>query len=228
MSDDTNPEKKTRKASKRSATGLRKTHNKFASNATKEARELVFSDRRLQETEKICELYLQGYSFFEISKSVGLNPHVVKSVVDQSRQVWIERHNQSLSDLTAEQISKIDMVESRAWESYYESRKLYLEKQDSSGSNDKGSFSSSRTTKRKQVGSAEFLNIILNCVKQRSELLGLGKRDENEGMRHNSMLVVVNTPDEARAIHDYQAFQKMVDGEIIQELEEAKEQETQG
>jgi hypothetical protein len=231
VSDDAKPdasEKKTRKASDLSASGKQKSHKHFAGRLNPEQREIMMSDKRMLQTELICQMYLQGFNFFEISKTTELAIPVVKDVIDESRRVWVERHNRSLTDLMAEQVAKIDQVESRAWESYYMSRKAYLEEQESSGSNDKGSFSSTRKTKRKQVGSAEFLNIILNCVKQRSELLGLNKKDDDQGVRHNSMLVVVNTPDEARAIQDFQQFQDMVDGEIVREHLEQQEQDSQG
>lgn len=226
--DSSKPEKKTRKASDLSASGAKKTHKHFAGRMNKDQLEIMMSDKRMQQTETVCQLYLQGFNFFEISKRTDLHFHVVKDVINESRQVWIERHNQSLAALTAEQIAKIDQVESRAWESYYMSRKAYLEQQESSGSNDKGSFSSTRKTKRKQSGSAEFLNIILNCVKQRSELLGLGKKEESEGMQHNSMLVVVNTPEEAKAIYNFQQLQDMVDGEIVSEISQEQELDSQG
>jgi hypothetical protein len=208
-------EKKKRKSSDLSASGVRKSHGKFSARLNSDKREMVQSDRRIQNTETICQMYLKGYTFNEIAKKVDMHWGVVRDVVDESRKIWIERHNRSLSELTAEQLARIDRVESRAWESYELSRKDYFEKQSSSGSNDKGTFSSEKQTKRRQAGSAEFLSIILNCVKQRTELLGLDKRDDDDTMRHNSMLVVVNSPEEARAIQDYQQFQKMVDGEVI-------------
>ncbi len=220
MSDDSKPdnsEKKTRKASDLSASGAKKKHNRFASRLTEDKKTTLLADRRVQNTDTICSMYLQGYTFNEIAKSVDLHWSVVRDVVEESRKIWMERHDRSMSELTSEQLARIDRVESRAWESYDLSRKNYLEEQESSGSNDKGTFSSTRKTRRKQIGSAEFLNIILNCVKQRTELLGLTKREDDSSARHSSMLVVVNTPEEARAIQDYQQFQKMVDGEVVSE-----------
>lgn len=183
--------------------------------SARDRRRQLAEDTVMQSTEAICQLYLQGYSFMEIAKVVSLSSVTVRQTIEESRKLWIERHDRALSDLVAEQVAKIDRVESRAWESYEESRKQYIEQQSTSGSNDKGTFHSNKKTKRKQIGSAEFLNIILNCVRQRSELLGLNKKTEDDTMRHNSMLVVVNSPEEARAIQDYQQFQKLVDGSVV-------------
>jgi hypothetical protein len=210
-------EKKKRKSSNLSASGLRKTHGRFSAHLNVGVQEMIQSDRRKQNTETICQMYLKGYNFNEIANEVEMDWSCVKGIIDESRKIWIERHNRSLSELTAEQLARIDRVESRAWESYELSRKDYSEKQSSSGSNDKGAFTSERKTKRKQSGSAEFLSIILNCVKQRTELLGLGKGDDEDTGRHNSMLVVVNSPDEARAIQNFQQFQKLVEGEVVSE-----------
>lgn len=210
-------QKKIRKRSDLSASGARKKHNRFSARLTEDKREALLGDRRVQNTQVICQMYLQGYTFNEIAKNVDLHWAIVRDVVDESRKIWMERHNRTLSELVSEQLARIDRVESRAWESYELSRKNYLEQQDSSGSSDKGTFSSTKRTKRKQVGSSEFLSIILNCVKQRTELLGLAKRDEDDSLRTGSMLVVVNSPDEARAIADYQEFQKMVDGEVVRQ-----------
>lgn len=177
------------------------------------------NDLILQSTEDVCRMYLQGYSMLEISKAVSLSLSVIRSTIEDSRRVWLERHNQSLSDLIAEQIAKIDRVEASAWESYELSRKAAREVQASSGTNHKGVFTSAKTTRRKQHGSSDFLNLVLSCIKQRSQLLGLSNKRDDEGVRHNSMLVVVNSPEEARAIHDYQQFQKMVDGTVVDESE---------
>lgn len=173
------------------------------------------NDLIMQSTEDVCRMYLQGYSMLEISKAVSLSMSVIRSTIEDSRRVWLERHNQSLSDLIAEQIAKIDRVEASAWESYELSRKAASEVQASSGTNNNGQFASRKTTRRKQHGSSDFLNLVLSCIKQRSQLLGLNNKKDDDGMRHNSMLVVVNSPEEARAIHDYQQFQKMVDGTVV-------------
>jgi hypothetical protein len=185
----------------------------------KERRKILSEDQAKQSTEAICQMYLQGYSFMEIAKVVQLSSVLVRETVEESRKIWLERHDRALSDLVAEQVAKIDRVESRAWESYELSRETTSESIDATGSNDKGAWSSVKKIRKKQTGSADFLHIILSCVKQRTDLLGLSKRSEEDAIRHNSMLVVVNTPEEARAIQNYQEFQKLVDGSVVSQEE---------
>lgn len=181
----------------------------------KQRQALLKTDQAMQTTSQVCDLYLKGYSMMEISKTVKLSISMIREMIDESRRLWIEQHNFELTDLVAEQIAKIDRVESRAWESYEESRKASQTIDAVKGTNKSGVYDSKRKTKRNQFGSAEFLNVILNCIKQRSLLLGLTNKKEEDTMRHNSMLVVVNTPEEARAIQSYTDFQKMVDGTVI-------------
>jgi hypothetical protein len=214
MEDRDPSEVRVRKVPIRDREGGFRQHPKYQNRLHRKYKELLATDRQAVIAEEVCTQYLRGLPQYRIAAELEVSIDIVRDIIDQSREVWMERAGRAMSEMIAEQVAKIDAVEQNAWECFEKSKKDFLETHKATEDTDKGIANKSKTVHRKQVGGIDWMKIILQCVKQRCDLLGLGEESKDSSQAHGSMLVVVRTPAEHKAICDYQEFQKIVDGTV--------------
>lgn len=78
-------------------------------------------DTRLQA--QACELYLQGYTQATIGDRLNIKPAKVSSLLIKLREQWLAAALIDFDTKKAEELAKIDRLESVAWEAWYRSCK---------------------------------------------------------------------------------------------------------
>lgn len=203
------PEKRVRKAPSRDAEGNDKRGNTYMNRLNRRSRELLATDRQNFYAEEVCKRYLRGEPQYAIAADMGIAGAVVRDIINQSRDVWLERAGRSMAEMKSEQLAKIDRVEFEAWLAYDRSQRSAKETQ-TAEEVDMRVKTKTRTTTRKRDGSADWLRLVLDCVKQRSALLGLDNPDQGESQQRQGVLVVVQNPQEAQSLMSFQDFAKTV------------------
>ena len=149
--------------------------------------------------EKVADLYIQGHTQAAIATQLGVVQSIVSGDLQVVRQQWLESSVRNFDLARAEQLLKLDRVESEAWEAWERSKKPSSTATISEGENKK---QSKRTIKQKD-GDPRFLHIVGACVVQRRAILGLDmlsqvKEGESDGavtleVRRNRILALVDS-----------------------------------
>lgn len=165
-------------------------------------------ERENGKTAVVAELWLKGYSIKRIALSVEMNHRQVRELVLKSKAIWIKRKELALTDVVAEQLRRVDLIEMNAWEAWERSQQEHVETKVQSTKD--GTFKT-RTTKT-AVGDPRFLDAALKCVEQRCKLLGVYKPPEERAeMTVWGVTVVVDNPEQAEEILSYEQFRNMKD-----------------
>jgi hypothetical protein len=122
---------------------------------------------------RVVQLYIQGKSQWEIARAVGIPRAHVAREISVIRQKWLASQIRDWDELKSVELMKIDNVESTAWEAYEQSRKQQHKKKYSKTTGSEGDSIMVGIESTKVPGDPRFLQIILECGKQRRELLGL-------------------------------------------------------
>lgn len=168
-------------------------------------------------SEAIADLWLKGYSQIAICKQLGISRKRLRTCLDNARTFWLERKNIAMVDMVAEQLRRIDILETQAWEGYERSQKDAVE-----NSVERGKDGTKRKTVTKpQSGDARFLKTVHDCIDLRCKLLGIYKPpEERTEMQVWGVLVEVNTPEQANTIMEYSEFQgKVVEAQEVTEVQ---------
>jgi hypothetical protein len=135
------------------------------------AEELRIESRRL----KAAELYLRGMrSLTRIAQELGVDKSQISRDFKHIRQQWREAYIEDLNAAKQEELARIAEVENKAWvawdRSCRDSETMEITGTSQAG---KGKPEKVRKVTREQAGDPRFLAIVLDCVKQRCEILGL-------------------------------------------------------
>ena len=106
--------------------------------------------------EKALTMYLQGVKQSRVADTLGVSQATISADIAFMRTKINERAAAATVQLQAEEIAKIDEVESVAWASFRKSRKT-------------GRFADSG-------GNPKFLDLVLDCSDRRRRILGLDKQ----------------------------------------------------
>lgn len=130
---------------------------------------------READLEYIADLYVQGWTQQAIAeqlsseRSYSLSRPQIGYDLAEIRQRWLDSMLQNFDQRKSEELAKLDRVEREAWKAWEQSKEyesLITEK----GQTPKGSVNLRK--KRKGAGSTTYLNIILQCIQERSKICG--------------------------------------------------------
>jgi transposase len=160
------------------------------------AQEIRMLDRR----QSIAQLYVQGLSQRDIAKRVKVNQGTVSRDLAAIRETWLESATRDFSTRKAEELAKIDAMESEAWAAWQRSKEDWQrntkEKIESTGATTEEQGKEKRGTpaaggNRMKVSVAtegrlpahEYMRIVQWCIGKRCEILGLDapKKHEHSG-----------------------------------------------
>ena len=130
-------------------------------------------DLRLAHRKTIAREYLKGRYQHEIADALEISLATVKRDLAKIRQLWLESSLRNFDALKAEQLAKIDTVETEAWTMWSKSceRQVRTSKQEIEATRYPGL--NIRTDDEQGTGDPRYLQIALQCVERRSKLLGL-------------------------------------------------------
>lgn len=153
--------------------------------------------QREHDRTEIASLYLQGKTFQQIADALQLSKSQIFYDLNIVRQRWRDDAVLSIDLHKARELARIDLIESETWRAWDESKKprtVHTEQSDvepsegmqsSDGEQPGTDAENASGTKPKPVlikvidrmesraGDPRFLQVALDCVKQRRELLGL-------------------------------------------------------
>lgn len=143
------------------------------------AKQLEVMERR----EKVADLYIQGHTQAAIGKQLGVVQSIICDDLAVIRKQWLNSTVRNFDLARAEQLLKLDRVESEAWEAWERSKKPGSTATISEGENNK---KQSRRTIKQKDGDPRFLQIVGACIVQRRAILGLdlipqAKEGEGDG-----------------------------------------------
>lgn len=118
----------------------------------------------------ISEMYLNGSTQMEIAEAINKSQPTVSRAIKRIHERWLESPLVNFNEAKMRELAAIDRVEQAAWEAWEASREQHKTRT-TTGARDKPSAAS--LTTKDQNGDAQFLNVVLKCSKQRSDLLGL-------------------------------------------------------
>lgn len=133
-------------------------------------------DEIRRDRETIAKLYMQGKSQYEIAEVINaqysftITQQQVSSDLKVIRDRWLESSIRDFDAAKSEQLAKIDLMESEAWEAWDKSKetaKVITRKQ---GGKNAGEVT---TRIERQTGNPAYLNIVDRCIERRCRLLGL-------------------------------------------------------
>ena len=135
------------------------------------AEELRIESRRL----KAAELYLRGLrSLTRIAQELGVDKSQISRDFKHIRKQWRETYVDDLNQAKQEELARIAEIEHKAWQAWDRSCQ-HAETMEVTGTSQagKGKPEKVRKVTKEQAGDPRFLAIVLDCVKQRCEILGL-------------------------------------------------------
>jgi transposase len=130
---------------------------------------------RIAERRKtVASLYLQGKFQAEIAKEVNVDRGTISRDLQAIEGEWAKSGVMDLNAAKALALAKIDEIEREAWNAFKQSRQD-AETMEVTGTTQGGKGKPEKVKKvtHRQHGDSRFLAIILDCVKQRCEILGL-------------------------------------------------------
>ena len=120
-----------------------------------------------------ASMYIRGKSYAEIAKHLGVTTCTIKNDMKRARKAWRNRASRTYARHLHEQLARLDEIEIAAWLGWERSLKDELQTGTEDGETPMGPISKTKVMRRNQSGNASFLKIMIDTVRQRSELLGL-------------------------------------------------------
>jgi transposase len=151
---------------------------------------------RIAERRKtVASLYLQGKFQHEIAKEVKVDRGTVSRDLTAIEAEWLKSGVMDLNAAKARALAKIDEIEREAWNAFKQSRQDG-ETMEVTGTTQGGKGKPEKVKKvtHRQHGDSRFLALILDCVKQRCEILGLDapKKLEHGGIDGGPIQIQLN------------------------------------
>jgi len=172
----------------------------------------------------VRRLYIQGNPLSSIAKIIGAPLSNVKEDVQFIQAAWREAGEVEWSEHVSRQLARLDMLEQQAWSAWESSQceenQEVLDFKDMTSAGRKavktalgkgGAVSATfnwTVKKSRNRGNAQFLNVILSVIRERSKLLGLDKINTDDGAVDDVPIiaVVATSSDDIDQMQDAQSF----------------------
>ena len=143
--------------------------------------------------EKVAARYIQGQSQHEIATAFGISQTTVSRDLDAIRESWKQSAIRDYGLAVAKELAKVDRIERRAWDAWEKSLRPRV-----TVSNEKNALGDKRRkVVEGQSGNPSHLQIVLQCVERRCQLLGLYEAKGLGGIEGTAL-----TPDQEAAAMD--------------------------
>jgi hypothetical protein len=154
----------------------------------------------------VGSLYLQGKFQDEIAQVVKVDRGTVSRDLQAIQEEWLKSGLMDLNAAKARELARIDEVERNAWAGWEKSQKD-AETMEVTGTAQGGKSMPDKVKKttHRRGGDPKYLDIVLNCVRQRRDILGLDapKKLEHGGFDGGPIPIQLNDEqlvERARAI----------------------------
>lgn len=161
----------------------------------------IAADVKLSRVEKAASMYLRGTTYNEIALHFGVTYRTAREYVTKARKLWRRRAEQTYGKHLNEQLARLDEIECAAWIGWQRSLRDELTTGTEEGFRSGEPVDVTKISRRSQSGNASFLKVIMDVVRQRSELLGLMDEETRNAANDSSaqvVSVVVESREEAK------------------------------
>jgi hypothetical protein len=160
----------------------------------------------LKRRQQVAELYLQSWPQAAIAEQLSVEQSTISADLKAIRKEWRESAIRDFDEAQAEELKKLDRVEREAYAAWEQSKKP----SQSAVINGESGTQPSRKNVRTQYGDPRLLEIVLKCIAQRREILGLDAHPSTQDFnphasipleqRHARILTVLTTLGERERI----------------------------
>lgn len=150
---------------------------------------------------------LSGHGLENIAKHLKLSVVAVRKLAHGIIQDLKDRMGSEFDVQVAQQLGRIEMVEQAAWEAWEASKhkERYEEKLASGG--DKGDITTTKKNKEDTPGDPRYLKIAMECIQERSRLLGLDSIPEAGNVDDVPIVaVIVDSRSDRNRVMEVQKF----------------------
>ena len=175
---------------------------------------------KLERIQRVAALYLEGHSLKKIGEVVGLKYNQLRNYINEAKEFWKQSAAASYGQHVANEIARIALVETEAWEAWHKSKR-----DDRTISETTGKFAGTSKTKSRTNGDPRFLAVVQKCTEQRMKLLGLGVQPDDPNASQPKQIVEVvihtrNEKEEFERIMPYSQFRQhqqphVIDGQVL-------------
>ena len=131
--------------------------------------------RGVERREKVAAMYLRGLSQREIGTALNCSQGTISKDLNTIRAEWLQSSLRNFDEAKALELARIDKVEAEAWAAWERSQKDAVQVKEKGGllgTTEIPAMEREVTTKG-QCGDPRFLTVVQDCIKKRSEILGL-------------------------------------------------------
>jgi hypothetical protein len=122
-----------------------------------------------QRRQQVAELTLDGWTQSAIAAQLGLTQAAISKDLKQIRLAWRESSIRDFDELRSQELAKLDRIEREAWAAW---RRSQEPAQTATVDGTAGSQKAKRTV-RHQYGDPRFLQVTLDAIEARRQMLGL-------------------------------------------------------
>jgi len=122
---------------------------------------------------EVARLYLQGLYQVDIASHVGVSLPTIERDLRVIRNRWQESALRDFDQIRAEQLAKLDLMESQLWAQWQRSCETILKTRKETRKATKYPGTNHAREKVEQTGDPRYMMAILNIIERRCKLIGL-------------------------------------------------------
>lgn len=117
---------------------------------------------QLERRRNVANRYMRGEAQWSIARALEINPDTVRQDLRAIRKEWLLSALTDYGNRQAQELAKVDEVERQSWDAWTCSREVHYVK------GPDGDW-----VAKQPPGDPRFLEMVLNCIKRRCEILGV-------------------------------------------------------
>lgn len=147
----------------------------------------------LHRRKRVADMYLKGWSQWEMAHEIGVDHAVVLNDLKVIRETWLEKVLEGYDNIKAQELARIDLIESECWRAWYRSceeeivRTRSVEKENRVETEGDGEDKKivgvkmvptkivNKKVSRKLIGDPRFIDHVQWCSEMRCKIFGLVK-----------------------------------------------------
>ncbi|MDO6466793.1 hypothetical protein [Neptunomonas phycophila] len=122
---------------------------------------------------EVARQYLQGTYQCDIAVAVGVSVPTIERDLRVIRDRWIKSAIRDFDQIRAEQLAKLDLIESQLWEQWQRSCETIIKTRKEKREATKFPGTNNTIEKIEQSGDPRYMMGILNIIERRCKLMGL-------------------------------------------------------
>lgn len=130
-------------------------------------------DQREKDLVELARRYLQGETQTAIAEVLGVSQQQISDDLKLIRKRWRDSALRDFDEAIAQELAKIDLVESEYWQQWEKSKLPKRTKRNEDGMTEKGAIVKEVTIEENKCGDPRYLDGVMRCIERRCALLGL-------------------------------------------------------